>query len=71
MTTIGLGTTIAITWQDAAVAVILLATVAYVARRIVRRIRGKAPPDCGCCPGCSDESPKNPLVSLDRNDRER
>ena len=40
------------TWQDAATAGILVGAVGYLARRVVRRIRGRGLPACGGTNGC-------------------
>ena len=39
-------------WQDIAVAVIGVAIVAIVVRRVVHRIKHPQPPCCGCSGGC-------------------
>jgi 8-oxo-dGTP diphosphatase len=46
------------------IGVVLLAA-GYVALRIVRFVRRKGVPDCGCCPTCSAARPEKTLVTLD------
>jgi 8-oxo-dGTP diphosphatase len=53
------------TWQEAAVAIVVLLAISYVARRLVRFVRRKGMPDCGCCGSCAAESPEKVLVTLD------
>jgi hypothetical protein len=57
-----------ITWQSTAVVGIVLAAVGYVAYRVVRLIRRKGLPDCGCCPKCPADTPEKPLIDLNRNE---
>jgi hypothetical protein len=54
-----------ITWQDAAAAGILLVATGYVARCLVRFIRRKGVPACGCCAKCPAETAEKPLIHLD------
>jgi 8-oxo-dGTP diphosphatase len=51
--------------QEAAVAIIVLLALSHVAWRLVRFVRRKGMPDCGCCGSCSAESPEKVLVTLD------
>ncbi len=55
-----------ITLQEIAAAIVVLLALGYVAWRLVRFIRRKGMPDCGCCQSCSAESPEKVLVTLDR-----
>ncbi len=55
-----------ITWQDATTAGIVLVTLGYFACRMVRLVRRKRLPGCGCCPKCPAETPEKPLVVIDR-----
>ncbi len=50
------------TLQEIAVAIVVLAALAYVAWRLVRFARRKGVPNCRCCQSCWSESP--PLVAL-------
>jgi 8-oxo-dGTP diphosphatase len=56
---------ITLTWQEGAVATVLLLAVGYVLWRLVRFLRRKGMPDCGCCQSCSAESRQQVLVTLD------
>lgn len=53
------------TWQEAATAVVMLMAAGYVAWRIVRFVRRKGMPECGCCQTCSTAQPERTLVTLD------
>ncbi len=53
-----------ITFQQLAATVIVFVALSYVAWRLVRFVRRKGMPDCGCCQNCSAESPQV-LVTLD------
>jgi hypothetical protein len=54
-----------ITWQDLVTAGILLVVAGYLIRCLVRFIRRKGMPACGCCGQCSAEAAEKPLVNLD------
>lgn len=54
-----------IAWQDITTAVILLVVIGYLALRLVRFLRRKGVPACGCCSQCSAEIAEQPLVHLD------
>jgi 8-oxo-dGTP diphosphatase len=56
---------ITLAWQEVAVAIVLLLAVGYVLWRLVRFLRRKGMPDCGCCQSCSAESRQQVLVTLD------
>jgi len=53
-----------ITWQDLATAGIVLVALGYVARYLVRFVRRKGLPGCGCSQKCRGEPPEKPLVTL-------
>jgi hypothetical protein len=56
-----------LTWQDAATAGILVGAVGYLARRVVRLIRGRGLPACGgtnCCAQCVSKPAQEPLVTI-------
>jgi hypothetical protein len=54
-----------IAWQDIVTAGLVLAAVVYLGRRVVRLIRRKGFPGCGCCPACPAEKHEEPLVQID------
>lgn len=59
-----------ITLQDALTAAVVLIAVAYVIRRVVRSLRRKGLPACGCCGQCAAPEPDKPLVKLDTPPRQ-
>jgi 8-oxo-dGTP diphosphatase len=56
---------VTLAWQEAAVAIAVLLAVSYVLWRLLRFVRRKGMPDCGCCQSCSAELPQQVLVTLD------
>ena len=52
-------------WQEIATAGILLVVMGYLARCLVRFLRRKGLPACGCCTQCPAEKPETPLINLD------
>jgi 8-oxo-dGTP diphosphatase len=55
---------IVLTWQELAAAILVFLAVCYALSRLVRFVRRKGMPDCGCCRTCSAESPQPVLVTL-------
>jgi 8-oxo-dGTP diphosphatase len=54
-----------ITLQGIVAAIVVLLAGAFVGWRLVRFVRRRGVPDCGCCQSCSAESPQQVLVTLD------
>jgi hypothetical protein len=55
-----------ITWQNGVTAGIVLVALGYLARCLVRLVRRKGLPGCGCCQKCPTETSAEPLVTFDQ-----
>ena len=61
---------ITITWQGLTTLLIVLAAVGYLLRYVVRWVRRKGMPVCGCCKKCPTETPEKPLINIDESKKD-
>ncbi len=52
-----------ITWQNLLTATLVVLALGYVLLRVIRVLRHKGLPGCGCCRGCTPS--EKPLVNLE------